>query len=263
MNSGEQLFLAFKSYGQAFRILDKYKLWSILIFPALLSLAIAILIAVLAWATSGDIVIYITRKYSFKDYDSKIGNLIEMMISFLIRGITLFMYLKIYRYLVLVVLSPIFVNISSLLHRKVDGSTEKPDLWTYCFCSFRGIKLAIRNFIFEILLTFVLLFLAVLVIWIFPIIPALIFIIESYFYGMVMMDYRLEMDGISLKDSIQKIRENAGLATGNGILFNLIILFPVFGVIIGPTIALVAAKTAIDEQQKSKFYVNPIHKPIQ
>jgi len=262
MNLGEQLFIGINSYVRTFRILDKYNLWSILILPAILSLIIAILVVLLAWITSEDIVNYVVSRYSLKDYDSNFGNLIEFIISLLIRGIILFFYLKIYRYLILITLSPVFVKISDILHKRIDNADTQLNFRTLCFCSLRGIRLALRNFLLELLLTAGLIFLTLIIIWILPVIPAIILLIESYFYGMVMMDYANETDGLSFVKSREVIRQNAGIALGNGLIFNLIILLPLIGVILGPILALVAARVAIDDNKNSKFYVNPIHKPI-
>ncbi len=262
MNIGEQLFLGINSYVRAFRFLDKYNLWSILILPALLSLVIAVIIVLLAWITSGDIVLYVTSRYSFKDYDTQFGNMIELILSILIWGLVMFLYLKIYRYLVLIVLSPVFVNVSMVLHKNIEGIDEKMNLKTYCFCSFRGMRIAVRNFFLELLVGAGLLFLTFIITWILPVVPAIILLVESYFFGMVMMDYAFEMDGFSVMESRQNIRRNAGIAMGNGLIFNLIILLPLIGVILGPILALIAARVAIDENKNTKFYVNPIHKPI-
>lgn len=262
MNTGEQIFLGINSYVRAFRILDKYNLWAILILPALLSLVIALIVVVLAWVTSEDIVLYVTSRYSFRDYGDRIGEIIELVLSILIWGITLFFYLKLYRYLVLIALSPVFVNVSKILHKNIDGMDEKMNLKVYCFCSFRGIQLAIRNFFLELLVMAGLLLLTLIIVWILPVVPAIILLVESYFFGMVMMDYAYEMDGFSRVQSRENIRRNAGIAMGNGLIFNLIILLPLIGVILGPVMALVAARVAIDENKNTKFYVNPIHKPI-
>ncbi|MBR9998411.1 MAG: EI24 domain-containing protein [Cyclobacteriaceae bacterium] len=262
MNIGEQIFTGMNSYVSAFRILDKHNLWSILILPMILSLMIAIVVVLLAWVTSDDIVLYVTGRYSFYDYDTNIGNMIELFISILIRGLILFFYLKIYRYLVLIVLSPVFVRISEILHKNIDGADLAMNFRTYCFCSFRGIRVAVRNFILELLMTAGLFLLTLIILWILPVIPAVILLVESYFFGMVMMDYAYEMDGLSAIQSRVIIRKNAGIALGNGLIFNIIILLPLIGVILGPILALVAARTAIDETKNTKFYVSPVHKPI-
>ncbi len=262
MNSGEQLFAGINGYVQSIRAIDRNRLWSIILIPAVISLVIAVLVGMLAWYTSDDILNYITGSYSFKDYDSRIGNLVELILAILVRGLVLFLYLKLFRYLTLIVLSPMFVKIAGILDRKIEGREVKMNIRSLCYCSFRGIKLALRNFMLEILITFILFFFSLLIIWVVPLLPALLLLIESYFFGMVMMDYSYEKDGLTLQESIGQTRKNAGLAIGNGLVFNVILLFPLLGVMFGPILALVAARVAIDELKNSKFYVNPIHKPI-
>jgi hypothetical protein len=97
----------------------------------ILSLMIAMVIVLLAWVTSEDIVLYVTGRYSLKDYGTDIGNMVESFMAILIRGLVLFFYLKIYRYLVLIILSPVFVKVSEILHKNIDGrrpGNGSPDL---------------------------------------------------------------------------------------------------------------------------------------
>ncbi len=250
MKLGEQLFLAYKSYGQAFRTLDNKRLWSILILPSILSLLIAVGVGVLAWTTSDDILLYVNGKFLVREFDSAVGNLFHIIATLAIRGLTFFLYLKLYRYLILIVLSPVFVNISNIFHRLVSGEDHKMNIWAYCFCSFRGIKFAVRNFVLEILITILLTLLAILIFWIFPLIPILIFIAESYFFSMVLMDYAFEMRGLTMKDSIKKSQNMPGIPITNGLIFNFILLIPVIGVIVGPVIAFIAAQESVNALKK-------------
>ena len=250
MKLGEQLSLAYKSYGKAFRTLDKNRLWSILVLPSILSLLIAIGVGALAWTTSDDILSYVNRKFLTREFDTAVGNLFHIVTTLAIRGITLFMYLKLFRYLILIFLSPVFVNISNIFHRIASGEDHKMNIWSYCFCSFRGIKFALRNFVLEILVTMLLTLLAIIIFWIFPLIPILIFIAESYFFSMVLLDYGFEMGGLSMKDSIRKSRNLPGIPITNGLIFNLIILIPIIGVIAGPVIAFIAAQESVNTLNK-------------
>ena len=250
MKLGEQLFLAYKSYGQAFRTLDKKRLWSILILPSVLSLLIAVGVGILAWTTSDDILLYVNTKFLVREFDSAIGNLFHIVTTLAIRGLTFFIYLKLYRYLTLILLSPVFVNISNIFHRLASGEEHKMNIWSYCFCSFRGIKIALRNFGLEILATLLLTLLAVIIFWIFPLVPILIFIAESYFFSMVLMDYGFEMGGLSMKESIKKTRSMPGIPIANGLIFNFILLIPIIGVIAGPVIAFIAAQESVNTLNK-------------
>jgi len=247
---GEQLLLAYKSYGQAFSTLDKKRLWSILILPSILSLLIAVGVGVLAWTTSDDILLYVNGKILVKEFDSTIGNIFHIITTLAIRGLSFFLYLKLYRYLILILLSPVFVNISNVFYRLVSGEDQKMNIWTYCFCSFRGIKFALRNFCLEIIVTLLLTLLAAIILWIFPLIPILIFIAESYFFTTVLMDYAFETGGLSMKDSIRKSRSMPGIPIGIGLIFNFILLVPILGVIIGPVLAFIAAQESVNTLNK-------------
>ena len=250
MKLGEQLFLAYKSYGQAFRTLDNKRLWSILILPSILSLLIAAGVGVLAWTTSDDILLYVNGKFLVREFDSTVGNIFRIITTLAIRGLTFFLYLKLYRYLILILLSPVFVNISNVFHRLVSGEEQKMNIWSYCFCSFRGIKFALRNFVLEILVTLLLTLLAAIIFWIFPLIPILIFIAESYFFTTVLMDYAFEMNGLSMKDSLKKSRSIPGIPIGIWLIFNFILLVPILGVIIGPVLAFIAAQESVNTLNK-------------
>lgn len=248
---GEQFFLAFRAYGEVLRTIDKHGLWSIFILPSILSLAIAVVIGAFAWVTSDDIVLYFTNKFHLVDYNTKIGNLFEIFVVITIRGITLFVYLKLFRYLILIILSPVFVNISKVLYKSMEGEDHKMNIWNYCFCSFRGIEFALRNFVLDILVTLLLLVLSLIVLWIFPLIPILILIVESYFFAIVLMDYRYEKEGLTLKESIRRSRNLPGVPIGIGLIFNLSLLVPLLGVIFGPVLAFVAAQESIHEIEAS------------
>jgi CysZ protein len=214
------------------------------------------LIGILAWTTSDDILSYVIRRFPIKDYDSQVGNFFEVMASIGIRGLTLFLYLKLFRYLILILLSPVFVNISKVLYGVSQAKDQKMNIWSYCFCSFRGIKFGIRNFVLDILATVVILFIAIIIFWILPLIPFIILIMESYFFAIALMDYRYEKDGFTMKESIQKSRKVAGIPIGIGLIFNLILLIPIIGVAFGPVLALIAAQESVNSLSKTDSNAN-------
>jgi CysZ protein len=130
------------------------------------------------------------------------------------------------------------------------------NIWSYCFCSFRGIKFALRNLVLDLLVTLALLIISIIIIWIFPLIPLIILVAESYFFAIVLMDYRYEKDGLSQRASIQKCRNLPGVPIGIGLIFNLILLIPLLGVMFGPVIALLASQESINILDKSDSNAN-------
>lgn len=250
MNTVEQLFLAFKAYGSAFRYLDKYRLWKLIILPSILSLIIAIVVGVLAWITADDILLHVFDKLRISNVEESYSKAVHYLIVFIIRGITLFLYLKLYRYLILVFLSPIYVNTARIIHDKSEKPSEHFNFMVYCFCYWRGIRLALRNFMFEMLLSLLLIIASIVIIWISPLLPFLMLLIESYYFGIVMMDYNYEMKGLNRKNSSEMIQKNWAFTLGNGLVFNLLLLIPVLGVVFAPFFAIVAAYSGMESLKK-------------
>ena len=79
-----------------------------------------------------------------------------------------------------------------------------------------------------------------------------ILILESYFMGYSMADYRNEYHKLSSKESRKLINNYVGLVIGNGMFFNLFLLIPVIGILAAPVFALIASGLSINYIEKRK-----------
>jgi len=66
--------------------------------------------------------------------------------------------------------------------------------------------------------------------------------VQSYYAGFGNMDYTLERH-FKYSESIQFVRQNKGIAIGNGIVFMLMLLIPVVGIILVLPLSVTAAST--------------------
>jgi CysZ protein len=248
----EQVFLSFKYYGETIRFIDQHNLYRKLILPSVLSLLVAVFVAWFGWKTSEDIISNLLSVFSFRTLTGFWGDMIELVFRFVVRLITLFIYLKVYRYLLLLVLAPSFMVIS----QKVQSIAlnEPPDFSGKAIVKniLRSMEIAILNFFRDMLLSGLIILIAIVVTWLAPVAPFAIFFAESYFFGYAMIDYRNQFLHKSIKESKNIIHNNMGLTIGNGICFNLILLIPVFGIMVGPSLALIAGGISIDEVEKLK-----------
>jgi len=179
---------------------------------------------------------------------STIGILIRIILQLLF----FFLYAFLGGYLILIIMSPLLAYISEKTEAIIEG-TDYPFSWAQLFKdAFRGIVIALRNFCLEtmaIILLFVLSFV--------PLVqlisaPAL-FIISAYYYGFSFMDYTSERRRFKLKESVNYIKNNKGIAIGNGSVFALCLLIPVIGVSLSTFVAIVssvAATMAILKKEK-------------
>ena len=108
----------------------------------------------------------------------------------------------------------------------------------------RGIRLALRNMLWQTVYTISILLLSFLPVvgWITPLIALGV---ECYYLGFSMLDYSCERNKLSPSHSIAFISRHKGLATGNGLIFYLMQLVPVIGWILAPGYAAIAATISL------------------
>jgi CysZ protein len=154
--------------------------------------------------------------------------------------ILMLFYFSLFKYLWLIVGSPIFAYLSEKTEAIIEGK-DYPFSWRQLFTDImRGIRIAIRNTLWQTVYTF-----SILIISLIPVVgwvtPVFALLIECYYYGFSMLDYSCERNKLSVSQSINFIGGRKGLAIGNGLLFYLMHLVPIVGWIFAPAYAVVAA----------------------
>ena len=108
----------------------------------------------------------------------------------------------------------------------------------------RGIKLALRNMLWQTVYT-----VSILILSFIPIIgwvtPLLALLVECYYLGFSMLDYSCERNKLSTSQSITFIGRHKGLAIGNGMVFYLMHFIPILGWLLAPSYAVIAATISL------------------
>ena len=150
------------------------------------------------------------------------------------------LYFSLFKYLFLIIGSPLFAYLSEKTESIMEGK-EFPFSFTQLLKDIaRGIRLALRNTLWQTLYTFSILLLSLIpfVGWFTPFFALLI---ECYFLGFSMLDYSCERHQLSTTQSIAFISKHKGLAIGNGIVFYLMHMVLIVGWILAPSYAVIAA----------------------
>jgi len=247
-----QIKISFQSYWRAFRFIDSNNLWRFLIVPAIVNLILSFLIIIFAIKTSRIVVEYVLLNFQITTSDRAIHSFIEGLLMVIIRACVFFLYLKVYRYMALVALAPMFAILSSKVQTIDSGQKKSSCTRKYLLDCSRGIRIALRNFLIEIVLSTLIITISLLIAWVIPIAPIIILLLESYFVGYSMADYRNEYFGIKSRDSRKLINKYFGLTIGNGMLFNFLLLIPLLGALFAPTFALVSSGLSINYLEKRK-----------
>ena len=247
-----QIKISFLFYWKAFRFIDTNNIWKLLVIPAIINLIISFVIIVFAIKTSGVIVEYVLANFRLTSPDKAFHSFIEGLLMVVIRATVFFLYLKVYRYLALITLAPLFAIISSKVQTIDSGVPQTPCTGKYLLSCTRGIKIALRNFIIEMVLSALIIVISFLIAWIIPLAPIAILLLESYFMGYSMADYRNEYFNLKSKESRKLINNYIGLVIGNGLFFNFFLLIPLLGVLFATAFALVSSGLSINYLEKRK-----------
>ncbi|MEN8794494.1 MAG: EI24 domain-containing protein, partial [Flavobacteriales bacterium] len=184
-----------------------------------------------------------------------------------------FLFLDATKYLVMIFLSPLLAIISEKTEEILTGNKYKFNLKRLIVDVKRGIGIAIRMLIAEVLLAFVL--------WEWIVAPlfgvneiivdVVTLCIGFYFYGFAYVDYINERLRLTIKESWKFMKRHAGLAFAIGSVYSLFYKIPSlintdntwlntlldnFGVLFAPVLAIVAATIAMHklvDLNNSKF----------
>ncbi len=259
MHFFKEIQLSARFYWKALRFIEKHNLWRLLILPAVFNLIIAILIGIFAWNFSEVIVLWIMDHFNFEKGDSNLVNFIEKLLLIGMRIAVFFLYLKVYRYAVLILFAPFLAYISNRINSIVAPGGKPLCTRTLLADCTRGMWLAVKNFFIELIITTGILLFSLLIGWLLPLAPLAILAVESYFFGYAMIDYRNEYYDIPPDVSHEIITAHSGLAIGNGLIFNISLLIPVIGLLFAPVIALISAGLSVNylEKKKKLWLSNP------
>ncbi len=204
------------------------------------------------WESSDAAVTYLTRRIGIDRWlnqqKSGILSFFFLMGEIMVRLILVLFYFSLFKYLFLIVGSPLFAYLSEKTESIIEGKDYPFDLKQLMKDVVRGVKLAVRNTLWQTVYMISLLILSFfpLVGWITPLITLFI---ECYYYGFSMLDYSCERHKLSPTESISYIGNHKGLAIGNGMVFYLMHLVPIVGWVLAPSYAVVAATISLYHQK--------------
>ncbi len=242
----KDIALGIRSYYQAHQFIVKHRLWVFLLIPGLINLVLFSIMGYYAWQYSSEVTDWFFEWIGFngssENWEMAKG-IIKVVLLIIIRALMLLTYLAVYKYIVLILMSPVMAYLSEKVETILTGKAYDFQVKRFIRDVTRGILLAIRNAIIELLLVLVLYMIAFI-----PLVgfisPILIFIVESFFYGFSMIDYYNERERMSIGGSTHFIFKHFGLATANGAVFLGVLMVPLIGIFVAPTYSVVAATIA-------------------
>ncbi|HUR10622.1 MAG TPA: EI24 domain-containing protein [Flavitalea sp.] len=248
----KEIVIAFQSYFRAHHFIRKHRLWKWIIIPGVLYMLLFIAGMYFFILSSNAAVSYITDRIGVEKWldsqHSVVLSFLFLMGEIMVRLILVFFYFSLFKYLFLIIGSPLFAYLSEKTESIIEGKDYPFSLKQFLSDIARGIRLALRNSLWQTVYT-----VSILILSFFPVIgwitPVIMLFVECYYYGFSMLDYSCERHKLSPAASIEYIGKHKGLAIGNGIIFYLMHLVPFLGWVLAPAYAVVAATISLYHQK--------------
>jgi CysZ protein len=244
----KEIIIAIQSFFEAHNFIRRHRLWKWILIPGIIYTILFLLGIYLFINSSDKAVSLLSRKIGIEAWLQREANaflsFLFLMAGIMLRLILFFFYFSLFKFLFLIVGSPVFAYLSEKTSAIIEGKDFPFSLTQLGKDSWRGIRLALRNTVWQTVyvVSILLLSLVPLFGWITPLIGLFI---ECYYYGFSMIDYSLERNRLSPAASIDFVGHHKGLAIGNGLVFYLMHIVPFIGWVLAPAYAVVAATLSL------------------
>jgi len=248
----KEIIIAIESFFRAHRFIRKHRLWKWIIIPGFFYMLLFLVGMYVFWQSSNAVISYFTGTLGIDKWvhrqASDLLSFIFLMSEMMVRLILIFFYFSLFKYLFLILGSPVFAYLSEKTESIIEGREFPLSFRQLLNDIFRGIRLALRNTLWQAVFT-----ISILILSFFPVVgwvtPVIMLFVECYYYGFSMLDYSCERHKLSPSESIEYITRHKGLAIGNGMMFFLMNLIPFVGWMLAPAYAVVAATLSMDHQK--------------
>jgi CysZ protein len=244
----KEIVTAIQSYARAHRFIREHRLWKWILVPGIIYTLMFLAGMYFFWTSSGQVVSSFNHWLGIDRWlhqqRSPFISFFFLMGEIMVRLIMMLFYFSLFKYIFLIIGSPVFAYLSEKTESIMEGKDFPFSFKQLMADIIRGIKLALRNTLWQSVYTISLLILSFipLVGWVVPVTTLLV---ECYYYGFSMLDYSCERHKLSPAESIQFIGKHKGLAIGNGMVFYLMHIVPFIGWVLAPAYAVVAATISL------------------
>jgi CysZ protein len=244
----KEIIISLQAYYHTHRFIIKHRLWKWILIPGFIYTILFCVGIYLFYVSSSSAIEFMLLKSGVREWMDKMQNswLSFLLIFFqlILNLILLLFYFSLFKYLFLIIGSPLFAYLSEKTESIIEGKDYPFSFKQLMKDIIRGIKLALRNMLWQTVYT-----VSILILSFIPVIgwvtPLLALLVECYYLGFSMLDYSCERNKLSTAQSIGFIGRHKGLAIGNGMVFYLMHFIPILGWLLAPSYAVIAATISL------------------
>ncbi|MBL0199373.1 MAG: EI24 domain-containing protein, partial [Chitinophagaceae bacterium] len=222
----KEIVISLQAYYHTHRFIIKHRLWKWILIPGLIYAVLFCVGIYLFYISSSSAIEFMLQKSGIEEWikNSWLSFLL-IFAQIILNLILLLFYFSLFKYLFLIIGSPLFAYLSEKTESIIEGKEYPFSFKQLMKDMIRGIKLALRNMLWQTVYT-----VSILILSFIPIIgwvtPLLALLVECYYLGFSMLDYSCERNKLSTAQSIGFIGRHKGLAIGNGMVFYLMHFIP-------------------------------------
>ncbi|MFH0867305.1 MAG: MqnA/MqnD/SBP family protein [Bacteroidota bacterium] len=243
------------TYKEAHRLIVKHKLWWYVIVPGIINIVLFASVLILGVHTSRKTIDWLFDLLGITGNEEGFLHYLYSVLTFVLRLIIqiifILVYMSIYKYLVLIIMSPLLAVLADKTSRLITGRKVPYTFRQLMKDVWRGMLLVFRNIFIEIFFIVVCFFIGYI-----PVIkfacPVFLFLLSMYFYGFSMIYFSNECYRLKINQSVRFVRRNNGFAIANGLIFYGMLIVPVIGILAAPAYAVVAATIGVNKIMKQE-----------
>jgi CysZ protein len=241
----KEIIISLQAYYHTHRFIIKHRLWKWILIPGLIYSILFCVGIYLFYVSSSSAIEFMLQKSGIAEWikNSWLSFLL-IFAQIILNLILLLFYFSLFKYLFLIIGSPLFAYLSEKTEAIIEGKEFPFSFKQLMKDILRGIRLALRNMLWQTVYT-----ISILILSFIPVIgwvtPLLALLVECYYLGFSMLDYSCERNKLSTAQSIRFIGRHKGLAIGNGMVFYLMHFIPILGWLLAPSYAVIAATISL------------------
>ena len=250
----KEIIISIQSFFEAHRFIAKHRLWKWIMIPGIIYILLFAAGIYFFIHTSTHAVEFILLKTGVRSWLDHMRqswlNFFVIVGQIIIWLVLLMFYFSLFKFLFLVVGSPVFAYLSEKTESIIEGRDFPFSFRQLLKDIVRGVRIALRNVLWQSVYLITILILSFIPFfgWIAPLVALMV---ECYYFGFSMLDYSCERNKMSAAQSIDFIGRHKGLAIGNGLIFYLMHL-SLIGSLFAPSYAVVAATLSLIRARKSQ-----------
>ena len=212
----KDIALGFRSYRQAFRFIKEHKLWIYFVLPML----VFFLIYYTGFSIESS-----RNSLSAGEDDGFFMRIWKLILSGIL-GVLGYVIFNFMRYILIILISPILSIVSERVEKILTGNTYKFNFKQLISDVKRAINISIRNMIWELGITFLIMVGVGIINFIIPfdlsfVTAILMTLVAFYYYGFGFIDFLSERRRLTIQESVIFVRKHRGFTVVLGLVFTL------------------------------------------